>query len=137
MNTNLLKNHIADFIKKHKSDTSKYQDDIIERKDFINYYRSFTKDKILRMNEEEIYEYLSKLWAMLIWGNKHYVVDKLIEDNGLDKFRQSLADLVWGNHDIVDRWNLFRTEIKGMGPAMISEILCKTHPNDYISNIKT
>lgn len=132
MNTKILKKHIDEFIIKHKDSPQKYQEDINERKDFINYYQEFTKEKILQMDEEQIYEYLSKLWAMLIWGNKHYVVDKIIEDNGLDKFRQSLADLVWGNTDIVDRWNLFRTEIKGMGPAMISEILCKTHPNDYM-----
>ena len=50
----------------------------------------------------------------------------------LDKFRESLADLVWGEIDIVDRWNKFRTDIKGMGLAMINEILCKTHPNDYM-----
>jgi len=30
------------------------------------------------MNEEDLYEYISKLWAMLIWGNKHYVVEKLV-----------------------------------------------------------
>jgi len=26
------------------------------------------------MTEEELYEYLAKLWAMLIWGNKKYIV---------------------------------------------------------------
>lgn len=132
MNIKILKNHINDFIKKHKDNPQKYQEDINERKEFIEYYHDYTKEKILQMDEEQIYEYLSKLWAMLIWGNKHYVVDKIIEDNGLDKFRESLADLVWGASDIVDRWNNFRTDIKGMGPAMISEILCKTHPNDYM-----
>ena len=84
------------------------------------------------MTEEDIYQYLSKLWAMLIWGNKHYVVDKIIEENGLENFRRYLADLVWGPQDITERWDNFRSGIKGMGPAMISEILCKTHPNDFM-----
>ncbi len=84
------------------------------------------------MTEEVIYEYLSKLWAMLIWGNKHYVVDKIIEDNGLQDLRENLADLVWGERDIIERWDDFRSKIKGMGPAMISEILCKTHPNNFM-----
>ena len=69
---------------------------------------------------------------MIIWGNKHYVVDKIIEDNGLDKFKDYLAKLVWGSEDIENRWDDFRKEIKGMGPAMISEILCKTHPDDFM-----
>ena len=34
------------------------------------------------MTEEEFLEYISKLWSMLIWGNKKYVVDKMIADNG-------------------------------------------------------
>jgi hypothetical protein len=84
------------------------------------------------MNEEEIYEYLSKLWAMLIWGNKHYVIDRIIENNGLKELRINLAKLVWGEQDIIERWDHFRSEVKGMGPAMISEILCKTHPYDYM-----
>ena len=83
------------------------------------------------MSEEDVYEYLSKLWAMLIWGNKHYVVDKIITENGLDNFRNRLAELVWGEQDIALRWDSFRKHIKGMGPAMISEILCKTHPDRY------
>ena len=104
MNTNLLKKHIADFIKKHKNDPSKYQEDIIERKDFINYYQSFTKDKILQMNEEEIYEYLSKLWAMLIWGNKHYVIDKIIE------MLYCLFGMECPNGIIVKSYNFLATE---------------------------
>jgi len=84
------------------------------------------------MTEEDIYQYLSKLWAMLIWGNKHYVVDKIIQNNGLDNFRTHLADLVWGENAITIRWDSFRKHIKGMGPAMMSEILCKTHPADFV-----
>ena len=69
---------------------------------------------------------------MLIWGNKHYVVDKIIEQNGLENFRNNLCDLVWGESDIEVRWDSFRQNIKGMGPAMISEILCKTYPDDFM-----
>ena len=42
------------------------------------YYQSFTANKFLPMSEEGFLEYISKLWSMLIWGNKKYVVDKLI-----------------------------------------------------------
>lgn len=69
---------------------------------------------------------------MQIWGNKHYVVDKIINENGLDNCKNHLAELVRGEKDITVRWDTFRKEIKGMGPAMISEILCKTHPDIYM-----
>jgi hypothetical protein len=132
MNKELLKKHMGQFVLDATQNAEKYDKDFMERRDLVRYYQSFTEEKILSMREEDIYEYISKLWAMLIWGNKHYVVDKLIEDNGLDKFKRQLANLVWGKKDIAERWDHFRSEIKGMGPAMISEILCKTHPTEYM-----
>lgn len=132
MDKNLLSKHIKTFSSKAKDHPERFKEDFKERLELVTYYQKFTRDKILSMTEEDIYEYLSQLWAMLIWGNKHYVVDKIIEDNGLEKFRENLARLVWGEDDIAERWTNFRTEIKGMGPAMMSEILCKNHPEKYI-----
>jgi len=132
MNKDVLKKHIQEFIQDSKKNVDKFNNDFKERLDLISYYQSFTKDKILKMNEDEIYEYIAKLWAMLLWGNKKYVVDKIIEDNGLQNFKKNLAELVWSELDIKERWDNFRNNIKGMGPAMISEILCKTHPNEFM-----
>jgi len=132
MNKDLLRKYVKDFVNDAKNSPDKFNIDLRERLDLINYYQSFTNDKILKMTEEDIFEYISKLWAMLIWGNKHYVVDKIIEVNGLQHFRKYLSELVWGNEDIIERWDNFRSHIKGMGPAMISEILCKTHPNEFM-----
>lgn len=132
MNKDLLRKHIDDFISNSRTDPIKFQKDLDERSQIVSHYRLFTEDKIFAMTEDDVYEYLSKLWAMLIWGNKHYLVDKIIEENGLDHFKKKLADLLWGDRDISERWDGFRGEIKGMGPAMISEILCKTHPDDFM-----
>jgi len=132
MNKELLKKHIGEFVQDFKKNPKKFEEDLKERNEIVEFYRSYSKDKILLMDEDEVYEYLSKLWAMLLWGNKHYIVDKIIEDNGLENFRENLAELVWSSKDIVSRWDTFRAKIKGMGPAMISEILCKTHPEEYM-----
>jgi len=132
MNKDLLKKHISNFVEDSKKDGEKFAEDLREREEIIDFYQSFSEEKIVSMTEDEIYQYLSRLWAMIIWGNKHYVVDKIIEDNGLDNFKKYLAKLVWGSEDIEIRWDEFRKGIKGMGPAMISEILCKTHPNDFM-----
>ncbi len=132
MNKEVLRMHITDFISDSKKHPEQFNEDFKERADLIAYYQSWTRDNILNMTADDIYEYIAKLWAMLIWGNKHYVVDKILEDNGLDNFKSHLAELLWGDKDINQRWDSFRTEIKGMGPAMISEILCKTHPNQFM-----
>ena len=65
---------------------------------------------------------------MLIWGNKRYVVDKLIKDNGFEAIKDEPAELIWGIPPIEKRWDHFRSAIKGMGPAMMSEIVCYSGP---------
>jgi len=132
MNKQILIKHVKHFIEDSKNDPKKFERDYEERQHFVNYYQSFTRNNIMRMTEDDVYQYISNLWAMLIWGNKHYVVDKIIEENGLDNFKNHLADLVWGENDIGSRWDTFRKEIRRMGPAMVSEILGKTHPSDFI-----
>ncbi|MCG8331353.1 MAG: hypothetical protein MI974_26920 [Chitinophagales bacterium] len=89
-----------------------------------------TKDRILKMTEEDVLEFISKLWAMLIWGNKQYVVDQMISDNGFEKFKQELSELLWGSTGIEARWDRAMKNIKHMGPAMYSELLCHVHPDD-------
>jgi hypothetical protein len=131
MNKELLKKHIKQFITDEKAKPNDFLKEYKERSAFSKYYQSYTANKIIAMSEEDIYEYLSKLWAMLIWGNKHYLIDKIIAENGLGNFKQQLAQLVWGEQDIALRWDTFKKQIKGMGPAMISEVLCKTHPDEF------
>ena len=110
----------------------KHAQDLAQRKERTEYYRSWTNERLLKMNEEEFYEYVSKLWAMLIWGNKQYVVDKLIQDHGFNTVKTHIANLVWGKEPVEQRWDAFRKSIKGIGPAMMSEILCHVHPEEFI-----
>ena len=132
MKIELLTKHIKKFLANIKKDTEKYQKDYTERLDHIKYYSSCDEKYIMDMDADTLYEYLSKLWAMLIWGNKRYVVEKIISDNGLDNVKKSFVNLLWAKESIENRWDNFRKNIKGIGPAMMSELLCKTHPNDYM-----
>ena len=137
MNTQKLNAAITEFIKKKKSNAAYYEENWSERKERKDYYRSFSKDKLIAMTEEEFLEYISKLWSMLIWGNKNYVVDKLIGDNGFDHLKMQLAELLYGTSSIENRWDLFLKSIKGMGPATISELLTYINPQEYVIFNKT
>ena len=128
----LLRKHIRDWKTKLAEDPQRAERDKQERANRVAYYRAQVPDKIRAMTAEEFYDYISKLWAMLIWGNKKYVVDKLIEENSFDTIKLELTELVWGNAPIDQRWDRFRSAIKGMGPAMMSEILCHSHPDKYM-----
>ena len=96
MDTQNLSIAIQAFIKKQSTNAAYYEENWNERKERKAYYQSFTKDKLLAMTEEDFLEYISRLWAVLMWGNKKYVVDKLIEDNGFSTLKKQLADLNLG-----------------------------------------
>ncbi len=132
MDEKLLDKHVQRFVKQSRKDEPKFKEDYAERVSLMHKYQSFDRNKLLNMQEEDLYEYISPLWAMLIWGNKQYVIEKIIDDNGLENVRKELAEVVWGGEDIAQRWDRFRKRIKGIGPAMISELLCKTHPDKYM-----
>jgi hypothetical protein len=132
LNLVLLEEHIDKYYRKMKLEKLKFEQEFEERNQRIQLFQSWTKNKIMEMDESELYKFLSPLWAMLIWGNKHYVIQKLIQDNGLDNLNYELAEFVWGNDSIETRWDNFRGKIKGFGPAMLSEILSHVYPEDYM-----
>lgn len=137
MNRTKLESAISAFVKNKKANAAYYDDNWTERKERKAYYQSFTKDKLLVMNEEDFFEYMSRLWSMVMWGNKRFVVDKLIADNGFDALKKQLAELLYGTAQFEKRWNTFLKSVKGMGPSTISELLTYTNPNEYILFNKT
>lgn len=130
MNKELLYKHLEIYILKANNNIE--FNDLQKRKEREDYYKNYTSEKIVSMNEDEFYEYISKLWAMIIWGNKHYIVDKYIADNGFENLKKSIAYLLYGNETIEVRWDTFKEKIKGFGPAMMSELLCYINPNEYM-----
>lgn len=137
MNKSKLQSAVSAFVKNKKSNAAYYNDNWTERNERKAYYQSFTKDKLLAMTEEGFLEYVSKLWSMLMWGNKTYVVNCIIEDNGFDKVKEGIADLLYGCAAIEKRWDNFTKSIKGIGPATMSELLCYINPDEYVIFNKT
>lgn len=135
MNVQKLSAAISSFLKKQNS--VYYEEHWTERRERRNYYQSFTKAKLLAMTEEDFFEYISKLWSMLIWGNKKYVVDKLLVDNDFNLLKKQLAELLYGTVPIEKRWDTFLKSVKGMGPATISELLTYANPQEYVIFNKT
>lgn len=129
MNQDLLRKHVREWLADLKTDPEEHQEALDERKERVTYFSGWTRPRMLKMDEDQLYEYIAKLWAMRMWGNKHYVVDTLIKRHGLAEVREHLAELVWGSGTVAQRWDKFRGGIKGIGPAMMSEILCSTHPD--------
>ena len=84
------------------------------------------------MTEDEFVEFIGKLWSMIVWGNKKYIADKIIELNGFNKIKKYLIDLLYGNNPIEKRWDDFYKNIKQIGPSSMSELLSYINPNDML-----
>lgn len=125
------------YISKMKTNAAYYDENWGERKERQQYYQSFDKTKILSMTENDFLEYIGKLWSMLIWGNKKYVVDKVVADNGFENVKRQLAELLYGSTSIERRWDTFLKNVKGLGPATISELLTYINPQEYVIFNKT
>lgn len=114
------------------SHKDKATEELAERANHAKEMQKYSKDRLLQMTEDDIYNLLSPLWAMGMWGNKHYKIDNLIETNGLKTLQIQFANLLYGSDSIDKRWDEFREEIKGIGPGIMSELLNKTYPDDCI-----
>ena len=103
-----------------------------ERKKRISYYQKiFSKQNIDKLSEKNFGEAVKQLWASQIWGNKDYLVNKILEDNGIQKIRKSMKVFLYGKDPIKERFGLFSKSIKGLGTSSVTEILSFVHPTKY------
>ena len=93
--------------------------------------RLLAKDKIESLTEKDFGIIISKLWASQIWGNKEYLVNKILKDNGLPKIKAELKELLYGSQPLDKRYDRFKMSIKGLGPSSITEILLFVSPTEY------
>ena len=106
-NINKFDNQLETYIKKLKKNGT-MQIELEEREERKLYYQKYDANKIIDMTEDEFHEYISKLWAMIIWGNKEYIINKYIEDNSFDNLKKSIAELLYGR-DKIDGISLIKT----------------------------
>ena len=101
-----------------------------EREERIKLFRNLlSKENIDRLSENDFGRIIESLWASQIWGNKEYLIKKILTDNGLLKIREELKELLYGSRPISERFDRFRRNIKGLGPSSITEILTHLFPN--------
>lgn len=137
MDVEKLNRAIEAYKKNKKNNNAYFSENWKEREERRVYYQSFNEEKLLAMTEDEFLEYISKLWSMLVWGNKKYVVDKIIRDNGFSNVKKQLAKLLYGSPNLETRWNEFLKDVKGLGPATVSELLSYSNPKEYVIFNKT
>jgi hypothetical protein len=133
MDKEKLAEHIRSFLGKERapdagSSTTGSSED---RNAHIRIYQNWTQQRLVGLDRDTLFEYLSPLWALIMWGDKRKKTDQYVDDNGIESLRRHLSDLVWGKDSIEERWDRCRKELKGIGPGIMSELLCKTHPEQF------
>lgn len=124
---------IAGFIPTFKQylQASNREADLKERQERTEMYdRLLSPEGLEQMGELEFGQVISSLWASLMWGNKGYLVEHLLEDNPLPELKKHLHNLLWGKPSVANRYNAFRKAVKGFGAATITELLAFTHPDE-------
>lgn len=125
---------LKSIIKKYKKNEYTLIDTeaITERNERMQYYQGWTKERIMKMNSDEFVEFIGKLWSMIVWGNKKYIADKIIEINGFDNIKNRIIDLLYGTDSIEKRWDRFYKAKTRLGASSMSELLSYINPNEYV-----
>jgi len=122
---------------KDYSKTKNFREDMIDRKEREIFFSKLDWQTPEELDEFKFGEIISKLWASQIWGNKDYLIKKIISQNGFENLKIELWNLLFADLDIAKRYNHFISVIKGLGPSSITELLCVTHPKEFgIWNVK-
>ena len=132
MNEKLYLSALSNYKKWADYNKTEVESECHERHAMCEEMQSYSKERLQNLSEEEFFNLIAPLWAMRMWGNKKYYLDNVIESNGMDLIREQLVNLFYGKTSIEKRWDEFREKIKGFGPAIISELLNKFNPNEYI-----
>lgn len=122
----LIKNYLQPFANYVTSE--QFHEDQAEREARVTYFQKELPKKIGEFSEAEIGELVVKLWASQMWGNKQYLVQKIISDNGIEKLRHELKLLLDTSSSVTTRYERFLKEVKRLGPASLTEMLCYIQP---------
>lgn len=88
-----------------------------------------SEKNINNLSEANFRTIIKSLWAFIGWTNKDYVVDKIIENNGFNKIKKSLKEILYSKDPLETRFDNFK--VKGLGTSSLTEILVFVDPRKY------
>lgn len=115
------------YLFKEYSKEARFQEDSKERMERKKFFQHLIKEKFNELNFSEM---IKKLWAAQIWGNKEYLINKIIKDNGIEKLENKFSRIFSKEGLPGKRYEELLGDVKGIGPSMITEILCYIDPDN-------
>lgn len=108
--------------------TPAFQADQKQRQERVAFFQQELPRRLEDFSEADVEVLLTHLWASAAWGNKAYLAQKIINDNGLQVLRDQLKHLLTSD-DPEEAYEQFLRRVKGMGPASTTEMLAYIHPD--------
>jgi hypothetical protein len=134
-----LAQNVVENIKKFKDDFLKYRAGE-EGKEFEEERRRHTemirsvlgREGFKNFDESSLLTIANNLYAFGWWAKKEWLVDYWIESaGGIENLRKNFEVLLYSDLKLADRFDTFKKNVKGMGAAVISEILTYFDPQKY------
>lgn len=122
-----IETHLQTF--RRHADGEQFQKDQEERLSRVSYFQRELPSRLAELSEADIDELITMLWASRMWGNKQYLVQKVISDNSIEKLRRELKLLLDTSSPVAARYERFLKEVKRLGPASVTEMLCYIQPD--------
>lgn len=110
---------------KEYSREERFQKEIEEREERKQFFHKITQERFNELNFSQI---IKRLWGAQVWRNQDYLVNKILKENGIEKLAKEFSLLLSKKGTPGERYERFLQNIKGMGPSMVTEILCYTDP---------
>ena len=121
-----IRRHLQAF--RRYADSEQLQEEKKYRLSRVSYFQERLPKRVAELSEADVNELVAMLWASRMWGNKQYLAQKIIADNGIEKLRRELKALLDASAPVETRYERFLSQIKGLGPASVTEMLCYTQP---------
>lgn len=119
--------HLKKFGKYIKS--PQFESDVEHRRGQVEFFQKDFPKRMPELAESDLAELVSRLWAAQIWGNKQYLIQKIVSTNGLDKLGNEMSRLWDTDIPVADRYEHFLNTISYLGPAAVTEMMCYCEPH--------
>ncbi len=131
----IIKKYLQGFLRFLESERAKkWHSEREERSALVR--DKLSENQIDNLTEADFRNIFINLYATQIWTNKDHAF-KNVMSNGIDNIRHEIKNLLFGKDSLASRYDLFKSNIKHMGPATITEILVLFDPSKYcIWNMK-
>lgn len=113
---------------KHYAGTENYQADLKDREKRKRFFQEELRRRLDQLSEADVEEVVSLLWAHSMWGNKAYLAQKIVAENGLECLQENLGMLYSLEGDPEEAYERFLSAVKRWGPASVTEMLVYIYP---------